>query len=104
LGTHASSISPISALGGFDPQSPLPPPNEITTEGLAFLGYDFFGRIVEKAIFLRSIDAERGASREFNKANIILELEEAEQLDTRDVARAMEDQRARSAATFWAGI
>jgi hypothetical protein len=33
---------------GFDPRSALPPPNEETTEALAFLGYDFMGRIVEK--------------------------------------------------------
>jgi hypothetical protein len=33
---------------GFDPRSALPPPNEETTEALAFLGYDFFGRIVER--------------------------------------------------------
>lgn len=33
---------------GFDPRSALPPPNDETAEALAFLGYDFFGRIVEK--------------------------------------------------------
>jgi hypothetical protein len=33
---------------GFDPTKGLPPPNEETTNALAFLGYDFMGRIVEK--------------------------------------------------------
>ena len=33
---------------GFDPNKGLPPPNEETTHALAFLGYDFVGRIVEK--------------------------------------------------------
>jgi hypothetical protein len=33
---------------GFDPRSALPPPSEQITHALAFLCYDFFGRIVEK--------------------------------------------------------
>lgn len=33
---------------GFDPDKGLPPPNDETTQALAFLGYDFVGRIVEK--------------------------------------------------------
>lgn len=33
---------------GFDPKLGLPPPNEEVTEALAFLAYDFMGRIVEK--------------------------------------------------------
>lgn len=33
---------------GFDPDKGLPPPNNETTQALAFLGYDFLGRIVEK--------------------------------------------------------
>lgn len=33
---------------GFDPSSSLPPPNNDTTEALAFLAYDFMGKIVEK--------------------------------------------------------
>ena len=36
---------------GFDPNKGLPPPNEETTNALAFLGYDFLGRIVEKVGF-----------------------------------------------------
>ena len=33
---------------GFQPRSALPPPNEETTQALAFLGYDFMGKIIEK--------------------------------------------------------
>ena len=33
---------------GFQPRSALPLPNEATTHALAFLAYDFFGKIVEK--------------------------------------------------------
>ena len=33
---------------GFDPRSPLSPPNDETTQALGFLAYDFFGKIVEK--------------------------------------------------------
>jgi hypothetical protein len=33
---------------GFDPTSALSPPNEETTQALAFLAHDFFGKIVEK--------------------------------------------------------
>jgi len=33
---------------GFDPRSSLPPPCVNTAEALAFLGYDFMGKIVEK--------------------------------------------------------
>ena len=36
---------------GFDPNKGLPPPNEETTNALGFLGYDFFGRIVEKVSY-----------------------------------------------------
>ena len=33
---------------GFDQRSALPPPKMETAEALAFLGYDFMGKIVEK--------------------------------------------------------
>jgi hypothetical protein len=33
---------------GFSPRSALPLPSEVTTQALAFLAYDFFGKIVEK--------------------------------------------------------
>ena len=88
---------------GFEPQSVLPPPTDETTHALAFLGYDFFGRIVEKAILLRK-NAQRGTTRTtMGQANndddddddeaavLLLELEEGEQLEEDDIARAMED-------------
>lgn len=37
---------------GFDPRSALPPPNDEVTEALAFLAYDFMGRIVEKVRYM----------------------------------------------------
>ena len=37
---------------GFDPRTALPPPTDEVTEALAFLAYDFMGRIVEKVYFL----------------------------------------------------
>mmetsp|Transcript_24055 Transcript_24055/g.43492 ORF Transcript_24055/g.43492 Transcript_24055/m.43492 type:complete len:466 (-) Transcript_24055:25-1422(-) len=43
----ATSIQFLHWLG-FDQRSALQPPNEATTQALAFLGYDFMGKIVEK--------------------------------------------------------
>lgn len=40
---------------GFDHRSALPPPNEETTQALAFLGYDFMGRIIEKVGLLARV-------------------------------------------------
>ena len=81
---------------GFDHRSALPPPNEETTEALAFLGYDFMGKIVEKAIFLRCL-ALREESRlskynsETQNDEIILELGQGEQLSKQDIERALND-------------
>lgn len=78
---------------GFDHQSAIPPPNGETTEALAFLGYDFMGKIVEKAIFLRCLEqrmAKRGAKANKND-KIILELEHGEQLSKEDIERALND-------------
>ena len=41
---------------GFDLDKGLPPPNEETTNALGFLGYDFFGRIVEKVSYVARKD------------------------------------------------
>ena len=80
---------------GFDHQSAIPPPNGETTESLAFLGYDFMGKIIEKAIFLRCLEqlmAKRGQQGN-NKQDdtIILELERGEQLTKKDIDRALND-------------
>jgi hypothetical protein len=55
---------------GFDPDSPLPPPNEAVTHALAFLGYDFVGRIVEKAIDLRSSNNNHPGKQQLEPADI----------------------------------
>lgn len=76
---------------GFEPASALPPPNEDVTFALAFLGYDFFGRIVEKAIFLRNVEKQTLSGKEINEAAVLLELDPGEQLEENDICRAMED-------------
>ena len=76
---------------GFDPQSALPPPTDDTTNALAFLAYDFFGRIVEKAIFLRNLERQKQSGQAVDETNIVLELEPGEQLELEDIERAMRD-------------
>jgi hypothetical protein len=77
---------------GFDPRSALPPPKETTTEALAFLGYDFMGKIVEKAIFLRCLEGEtmrRGLKNEGE--TMILQMKGGEQLTKEDINAALQD-------------
>lgn len=62
---------------GFDPKSPMPPPNDEATEALGFLGYDFMGRIVETALLLRMGDSS------------VPELPAGEQLELEDINRAL---------------
>jgi hypothetical protein len=76
---------------GFEPGTALPPPNEGTADALAFLAYDFLGRIVEKAICLRNIEKQKRSSGQVNEADMLLELSQGEQLEVQDIARAMED-------------
>jgi len=64
---------------GFEPLSALPPPNEDTAQALAYLGHDFVGRIVEKAIQLKKPNSD------------IVELTNGEQLTESDIERAMAD-------------
>jgi hypothetical protein len=66
---------------GFDPKSDLAPPDEVTTEALAYLGYDFFGRIVERAIQLRMGEQDGD----------LPEMPPGEQLTQKDIQRAIED-------------
>ena len=73
---------------GFDPQSSLPPPSDDTTDALAFLGYDFVGRIVEKAIFFRLLE-----KRKADTTTIVLELDLGDQLEASDIQKAMDDLR-----------
>eukprot|EP00594_Rhizosolenia_setigera_P011483 CAMPEP_0178955632 /NCGR_PEP_ID=MMETSP0789-20121207/9722_1 /TAXON_ID=3005 /ORGANISM="Rhizosolenia setigera, Strain CCMP 1694" /LENGTH=975 /DNA_ID=CAMNT_0020637303 /DNA_START=74 /DNA_END=3001 /DNA_ORIENTATION=+ len=85
-------------LGFFNQRNALPVPNMDVTEALAFLGYDFVGKIVEKAIFLRYLDQENKLKhstkirkRQDNANNVILELGRKEQLNVEDILRAYHD-------------
>lgn len=71
---------------GFEPGSELPPPNEDTASALAFLGHDFLGRIVEKAIQLKHPESD------------IMELNKGEQLTDDDIERAMQHPEIKPAA------
>lgn len=68
---------------GFDPESALPPPNDATTQALAFLAHDFVGRIVEKAILLRTPND--------GDSSLIPQLDDGEHLDADDIEAAMKD-------------
>lgn len=76
---------------GFDPQSALPPPNDDTTQALAFLAHDFVGRIVETAIFLRKQTQHDKLMAAKDDADVIIlpQLDEGEQLEKVDIAKAM---------------
>jgi len=76
---------------GFDPPN-LYPPDEETTQALAFLAYDRLGRIVEKAIFLRNENDE--------KARSLWELPPGDQLTARDIERALDDPDIKPATVY----
>jgi hypothetical protein len=77
---------------GFDQRSPLPPPDASTTEALAFLGYDFMGKIIEKAIFLRFLDKREQIKLSGAKDDdMVLELGNGEQLTKEDIEKALND-------------
>lgn len=79
---------------GFDQRSALPPPDVATTEALAFLGYNFMGKLVEKAIFIRrleQLEAMRTKNKQNLKDDFILELPANEQLTKTDVEKALLD-------------
>lgn len=78
---------------GFDQRSALPPPDTATTEALAFLAYDFFGKIIEKAILLRCLKNGQQDQHNNDKSNkeIILELSDKEQLTKADIEEALKD-------------
>jgi hypothetical protein len=65
---------------GFTPSS-IRPPNEDTTQALAFLGHDFMGRIVEKAIYMKT---EKSMGE-------IWELLKGHQLAPADIDAALQD-------------
>jgi len=86
---------------GFDVTSAIPPPNEATANALAFLAYDFMGKIVEKAIFIRCLaqrdEARKSKSSEAGSGvgsdgdDFILELRGGEQLTAEDMSNALKD-------------
>lgn len=79
---------------GFDQRSALPPPDVATTEALAFLGYNFMGKLVEKAIFIRrleQIEQMRNHNQQNLEDDFILELPANEQLTKADVEKALLD-------------
>jgi hypothetical protein len=75
---------------GESPSGPalrLPAPSSETTHALAFLAHDFFGRIVEKAVFWRNVRSD--------ETRVVLELGPGEQLRESDIQRALEDPEIR---------
>jgi hypothetical protein len=78
---------------GFDQRSALPPPDAATTEALSFLAYDFFGKIIEKAILMRCLKRRKqGVTNQDDKdLELILELVGDEQLTKEDIEEALND-------------
>lgn len=80
---------------GFDQRSPLPPPDASTTEALAFLGYDFCGKIIEKAIFIKCLEKREGLRQSgvsgMTQDEHVLELGRDEQLTKEDIEKALND-------------
>ncbi|KAL3944446.1 MAG: hypothetical protein SGBAC_001474 [Bacillariaceae sp.] len=87
---------------GFDPTTSMKPPDDATTHALAFLGYDTMGRIVEKAIHLKSSDLSRSPSgTESRSIGLELwQLKEGETLLPEDITRALKDPEVQPAAMY----
>ncbi len=83
---------------GFDQRSALSPPNDETTQALAFLAYDFFGKIVEKAVSLRleSTSSKGKARTLFGSEEPILELTGGDQLVVEDIERSLAEVKMNS--------
>ncbi|KAL7492727.1 hypothetical protein ACHAWT_001745 [Skeletonema menzelii] len=83
---------------GFDQRSALSPPNEETTQALGFLAYDFFGKIVEKAVLLRleSTSSKGKARKLFGSEEPILELTGGDQLEIDDIKRSLAEVKMNS--------
>mmetsp|Transcript_46790 Transcript_46790/g.53101 ORF Transcript_46790/g.53101 Transcript_46790/m.53101 type:complete len:684 (-) Transcript_46790:279-2330(-) len=80
---------------GFDPPN-LYPPDDDTTQALAFLAYDRLGRIIEKAIFLRN-DETNDCS--FSNRSF-WELPRGKQLTLEDIERALQDPDIKPATIY----
>lgn len=101
--SHMSAVS-VRFLHwtGFSPNSRLPPPDDETTQLLAFLGYDFFGRIVEKAILLGKTAAETTKINDDIAASSSrgVELDDGEQLTVEDIALSMKEADVKPVSIF----
>lgn len=94
--TSWNSLHPTSIIFlhwiGFDPRSALSPPNEETTQALGFLAYDFFGKLVEKAVALR---LERQSSKKHAQqalsggCSTLPELKRGDQLEKGNIEQAL---------------
>ncbi len=77
---------------GFDQRSSLPPPEPSTAEALAFLGYDFMGKIIEKSIFLKCLERREKQRVEGAKEDeILMEMGPNDQLTKEDIHKALMD-------------
>mmetsp|Transcript_19983 Transcript_19983/g.30254 ORF Transcript_19983/g.30254 Transcript_19983/m.30254 type:complete len:627 (-) Transcript_19983:341-2221(-) len=80
---------------GFDQRSALPPPDTVTTEALAFLGYDFMGKIIEKSIFLKFLekreDQRSNSAGADNEGEPVLEMGHNNQLTKEDIDKSLAD-------------
>mmetsp|Transcript_7702 Transcript_7702/g.18546 ORF Transcript_7702/g.18546 Transcript_7702/m.18546 type:complete len:524 (-) Transcript_7702:508-2079(-) len=90
---------------GFDPTKSMKPPDDATTQALAFLGYDTMGRIVEKAIYLKNLDSSSRSSpngtEESGSADLELwQLKAGERLLEEDITRALKDPEVQPAAMY----
>ena len=74
---------------GFDPTTALKPPDDATTQALAFLGYDTMGRIIEKAIYLKNLESSQNdlGSEDLET----WQLKPGEALLRADIVRALKD-------------
>jgi len=94
--TSWNSLPPTSIIFlhwiGFDPRSALSPPNEETTQALGFLAYDFFGKIVEKAVALRLGEqaSKKCGKKSFScNSTDLPELSSGDQLERRNIEQAV---------------
>jgi len=93
--TSWQSLHPTSIIFlhwiGFDPRSALSPPNEETTQALGFLAYDFFGKIVEKAVSLRlECDTSKYAKQDLSRFDSpLLELTGGDQIEKGNIEQAL---------------
>ncbi|KAL7541750.1 hypothetical protein ACHAXR_011593 [Thalassiosira sp. AJA248-18] len=86
---HPSSVIFLHWIG-FNHRSALSPPNEETTQALGFLAYDFFGKIVEKAVCLRLESLNKASKQDLSRSDRpLLELTGGDQLEKANIDRAV---------------